>query len=239
MWCLASPELKSGHLDIGEAWRGQIPVRQLWEGDICLSNAINLVSWHCGNGQMTLCDCGVTGCQSGNWVSLRQAGERVLMVPVFTEIDDVSLHIHDDYGPPDYLLRWGGLYFERTQYAKLQIGFPQFEDVPPVTGWEIAKLYQFEAPAQILGKSDATPRLPQDMVVASSTGSFLEQVPQLEGLLVSLLVSDQPITLRPVSPNDTPITFYLDIAGFPEWPALALTEDGLRLYLSPGFVIEC
>ncbi|MEO0489048.1 MAG: hypothetical protein AAFZ49_05745, partial [Cyanobacteria bacterium J06659_2] len=62
----------------------------------------------------------------------------------------------------------------------------------------------------------------------------LELLPQLQTTIEKWHNCDRPVTLRPISPEDTVVQLYIDVAGFPEWSVLA---DPERLYLKPGFAI--
>ena len=208
-------------------------------GDTLLSNAINQVIWEDGTGQVIICACGVSGCQSGGWVALRRVGDLGLLLPAFTLMENVAEELRFHYGPTDYLFRSGGLYFEVAQYEKLRqlTALPEFGDLPTLTGWEAVKLYQLEAPARVLGHIEIPSALVSDVVLASSIGNFIEQVPQLQHLLATLPACES-VRLRQISPSETPISFYLDVAGIPSWVALVETDRRLQLYLQPGFVIE-
>jgi len=75
----------------------------------------------------------------------------------------------------------------------------------------------FEAPNNILSDLLHPPTLLQDIILASSEGSHIEQTKKLISLIDQLRHQDQDITLRRVTENDRVISFYLDISGFPQW----------------------
>ena len=81
------------------------------------------------------------------------------------------------------------------------------------------------------------PNLPPDLIVASSEGNFLEQVPIFTNILQQLLASPGEAVVRPISSQDQSISFYLDIAGIPMWKALVYDGSDYGLYLEPGYVV--
>ncbi|MEO0771438.1 MAG: hypothetical protein AAFY72_18795 [Cyanobacteria bacterium J06649_4] len=122
--------------------------------------------------------------------------------------------------------------------------FPSFDNVPPLLGWEAAELFRLEAPGQVLGtlQKPSQYRL-SDVVVASSEGSFLEQIPIFANKLNALKQSKSAISIRPATSQDKIISFYLDLAGFPEWTVLgcrALGEpsESYSLLLAPGYLLN-
>ena len=241
MWQLSHPILKTATFNI--AGVGKTPVTQLWQGNMCVINALAQVNWSdtAADFQFEICQCGHVGCADGGWVSLRRAGAIGVILPAFQKIDQAEPALTDHYAPPDYLRSHGALWFEPTCYAEALLETapaPNFDHLPALTGWEAAKLFQWEAPHQVLGPLHRAPTLPSDSVLASSEGNFLEQVPLLEERLQQLLNASKDAAVRPVTAQHQIISFYLDIAGIPTWKALVYDGLNYGLYLEPGYVID-
>lgn len=232
-------------LTLADIGQGKTSVSQLWHNDIRLINAIPYVNWQDpdANFQVELCEtCGIVRCQPQGWVSIRRLGAGLVgILPAFSIILESSEALRNEYLPPDYLAH-SSIYLEKSQYERLRetVSWPEYDQLPQLTAWEAAKLFQWEAPYQMLGDVFRVPRLPPDeVVIASSEGSFLEQVPMVSKQLHQLVLRGQEsIAIRPVSSLETVISFYLDLAGTPEWNALVSSDGHYGLYLEPGYVIS-
>lgn len=241
MWQLTEPTVKSAvlHLvDIGEGEK--TTVTQIWQHDTRLINAIERVNWQDAgaNYQFELCEtCGIVGCQPQGWVSVRKIGDGVGIVPAFESVDQAAKDLQDEYLPPAYL-NDGAIWLDPFQYESLFALALPYAQLPRLTAWEAAKLLQWEAPHRLLGEIYTVPKLPPDSVMASSEGSFLEQVPIFVEILQQLLTTSENTVIRPVRPQDSVISFYLDIAGIPEWKALVYDGSAYGIYLEPGFFIR-
>lgn len=242
MWQLSHPVLKSASLNLVDLGQGNADVTQLWQDDIRLINIIGAVNWQdpAANFQFELCEtCGIVGCQPQGWVSVRRLGpDLVGILPAFEPIFDAPKDLENEYLPPVYL-HDGSIWLKKSQYEQLGglVSLPEADQLPWLTSWEAAKLFQWEAPYRVLGELLSLPKLAPDLVLASSEGSFLEQVPILCELVQQLLIGRDRVTLRPVKPKEQIISLYLDIAGIPQWQALVDDGKSYQLYLTPGYVI--
>lgn len=242
MWQLTHPTIKSTVLNLVDIGQGETTVAQLWQDDIRLINVLDRVNWPDAeaNFQFELCEtCGLVGCQSEGWVSVRQLGSKVVVLPAFQRIDQANESLKQEYLPP-VCLQDGAIWVEKSDYQALKslAPFPDFKQLPGLTAWEAAKLIQWEAPQKILGDIYSSPQLPNDLVIASSEGSFLEQVPIFSELLAQLLASDTSVIIQTIQPQEQVISFYLDLAGIPQWNALVYNGECYQLYLEPGFPIS-
>ncbi|MEM1252023.1 MAG: hypothetical protein AAGI69_06285 [Cyanobacteria bacterium P01_H01_bin.21] len=241
MWQLSHPAIKAADFRFADPDEDQTDSFQLWQDDICLINALSCVNWHDTDAdfQFEICKtCGYVGCQSQGWVSMRNMGTIVGILPAFKKIDQAPERLRQEYLPPAYL-RDGAIWINQSDYENLQslITLPDFRHLPRLTPWEAAKLLQWEAPHQVLGDIYSVPKLPPNLVTASSEGSFLEQVPIFTGLLQRLLAFSDNLVIRSISPQDHIISFYLDMAGIPEWRVLVGNSSDYRIYLEPGYVV--
>ncbi|MCM1982924.1 hypothetical protein [Lyngbya confervoides] len=238
MWQLTSPTTQRGVLNFSASGQSPMTVNQLYDGRTQLINAVECVNWGEATLQFIVCEaCGYPGCQSQGWVALRRAGSLAFIMPAFQAMEDD----HQEYGPPPYLLEQGVLFLEQEIYTQTLcnlIACPDFDSIAPLSRWEAAKIFQFEAPGRILGDLLTSPHLPQDRVLASSAGNFMEQTVGLNTLLSELLSQNHPVELHKLMALDQVVEFYLDLAGISAWKALR--DDGryYSLYLEPGYVIE-
>lgn len=240
MWKLKNFSIKPIASSPGLADLSSSLANQLYSNEIQLINAIEWIDWGDDPLQFIICNCGIMGCRDQNWVSIRQAGQIAVIMPAFEKIHDVPDYMQNDYRAPAYLNDRGILYLEPEDYQKLHelAGFPSFDSLKPLSGWEITKILQFEAPYQVLGDYLKVPQLLPEIIMASSEGSFIEQTPKLMQLIRDLEQSRQPIRLHKVDTQTRVIAFYLDISGLPEWEILSFEDSTYSLYLQPGYIVE-
>ena len=240
MWQLSHPVIKAADFRFADPDEDQTDIFQLWQNDICLINALSCVNWHDTDAdfQFEICKiCGYIGCQPQGWVSMRNMETMVGILPAFKKIDHAPERLRQEYLPPAYLKN-GAIWIDQSGYENLRrlIALPGYGQLPRLTPWEAAKLIQWEAPHGVLGDIHSVPKLPCDLVTASSEGSFLEQVPVFAEVL-QLLASSENLVIRPISPQDHIISFYLDMAGIPEWKILVCDGSDYGIYLEPGYAI--
>ncbi|MEM9484596.1 MAG: hypothetical protein AAGA83_12985 [Cyanobacteria bacterium P01_F01_bin.116] len=164
----------------------------------------------------------------------------MILLPAFQKNELTAKGFSDEYLPPGYLSQNGSGWIEEQFYREKLCGLiscPDFAQLPALSSWEAAKLIQWEAPHQVFGDIHSTPKLPADLVIASSEESFLEQVPIFSALMAQLLEANKTVTIRAVKPQEQMISFYLDLAGIPQWQALVYDGKSYQLYLEPGYVI--
>ncbi|MGD1861403.1 MAG: hypothetical protein ACFB0E_15715 [Leptolyngbyaceae cyanobacterium] len=241
MWQLTAPAIRGAILDFSALGQSHTAVTQLVDGDLTLVNAIELLDWERAEQQLMTCEvCGITGCAPGNWVQVKRSESLALITPAFSLLSEAPQHLAREYVPPHYLLEKGVIFIERVQYSDIfhrLADFPGFATLAPLMSQEIGKIYQLEAPFQVLDDWQAPPKLLPDIVIASSEGSHLEQIQHLTDLLEQLLCENRPVNLRPTVQADQVINFYLDVAGVPRWPVLSYDGTHYSLYLEPGYII--
>lgn len=165
----------------------------------------------------------------------------MVMMPAFGLIDRASQVLRGEYLPPDYFLKHGTIYIPRESIAQVLSHLPQFpelEQLPKLSSWESAKLFQLEAPNPLLGHILETPSFDLELAIASSDDNPTEQAKRLVSLLEKLLNSNHTVNLRQISNCDRVISLYLALSGFPEWKALCFDGSRYYLYLEPGYAIE-
>ena len=161
----------------------------------------------------------------------------MLIMPAFAAIKEAG----ERYFPPPYLLERGAIFSVQEDYINMHSDLavlPDLDAIASLSAWEAAKTFQLEAPNGVLGKILDAPELYPDIVMASSQGNFLEQTQYLLNLIDALLSKDESVIFRNVTERDQIISFYLDIAGIPEWKALSYDGSQYSLYLEPGYIIQ-
>ena len=207
---------------------------------ISMTNSIRHVEWGWDPMQLFVCEtCLEPGCSSGNWASLRQAGDYALFLPAFfkDEVDQDS-----DHESAAWIVAKGAMLLDRKRYAVLRClapDLPVLSELQPLAGWQAIRLLRFEAPSDVLGKQWAPVRLERSLLLATDWASDDEAVAALEGLLAAGLASDSPVRLAPLAGALRPVTFFLDQArGYLEWQPLAMGAGPAKLLLAPGYVVE-
>jgi hypothetical protein len=241
MWQLEHLTTSKARWDQSSLGQSATHVTELWDGQVQLINAIELVNGRDSACQFLICSCGIVGCQPGNWVEIRRAGSIAIITPAFSWLREMAENQRDDYLPPSYLVQRGVIYGDRASYENTlsqTLPLPKFETLWPLPVWSATKIFQFEAPHNVLANTLHPPTLNPEMVIASSVGDFREQTAELIRLINCQSQTTHPVNLRPVNENDQVISLYLDIAGYPEWAALNHDGSQYSLYLQPGYAIE-
>jgi hypothetical protein len=229
-------------LDFSWAELPNVKVHSIHVDGELLCNAYELTEWEADSDRMQLiiCDhCGTIQCQPGGWVTFRQGGEAVFVLPLFSEI------ISDDqweYAPPYIIRKRGALLFECDVYAKFRETFPKFpryESIPSMTYREALRTFQLEVPGRILGDIFYSPidvkRL--DLVLAASEGDSVELAEQVGRIFDNGLQDERVAIIRHPEPNETAVRLYVDLPEIPEWNVFWKGKTR-GLYLSPKHRLE-
>ena len=167
MWAVRDLAIRTVELDFSSSGQANRAVTQIVIDGAVFANAAELSSWD---------DTRVTGpdlrrlrhrhCASGGWLVARNVGVGVAFIPAFGE-----MHTGDwervEYAPPYFAQ--GMPVFTPTDYAKLRrwcLDLPPIEAVPDLTGDELLRCMQWEAPAPVLGMFPADIQLNQDLLLA-------------------------------------------------------------------------
>jgi hypothetical protein len=240
VWEIRNPEIRPSKLDFSSSGQGKRDVFQLFAGDIKLINAIELVGWNEADSQFLICEaCGMPGCKSRDWVSVRRSDSLVLFLPsseyVWRGKNDYTEHC-----PPAYFKQRGVPYLDSATYESLRSkhsSFPTIDQLQPLKLKEATALFQWTAPDQILGEPPEVNVRP-GLFVGASEGDPGEQLNRLEALVKKQYASDDAAILRSVSANEGVISFYLDAAAFTEWQAMAFDGSEYRLLVESKYVAD-
>ena len=240
MWQIKNPEIVPSKLDFGSSGQDKRDVFQLFADGIKLINAIELVDWDEEHSQFLICEaCGIPGCKSRDWVSVRRSDSLVLFLPssehVWREEKDYM-----EYCPPSYFKERGIPYLDSASYESLRSrhsSFPAIDRLQPLTLKGATVLFQWTAPDQILGEPPEV-NVRSELFVGSSEGDHAEHIKILEALVKKQYESEQPAVLRSKSANERVISFYLDAAAFTEWQAMVFDGSEYRLLVESKYVVD-
>ena len=240
MWEIKNPELRPSKLDFGSSGQDKRTVSQLFVDGIQLINALELVEWDEEHSQFLICEgCGMPGCKSQDWVSVRRSDSLVLLLPssehVWREKRDYM-----EYCPPAYVKQRGIPYLNSGIYESLRSrhsSFPAIDQLQPLTLKEATVLFQWTAPDRILGEPPDV-NFRHELFVGSSEGNHAELIKTLEDLAQKQYESDASAVLRLRSDNERVISFYLDAAAFAEWQAMVFDGSEYRMLVDSKYVVD-
>lgn len=156
--------------------------------------------------------CSVEHYASGSWLVLRNVGARCASIPAFDDMLAGDWR-RVEYAPQHYAQ--GMPIFTPTDYAKLRRwcdGLPPIDAVPDLTGDELLRCLQWEAPPQALGAFPSDTQLNQQLLLAVSDG----EISDMTALLESALRGTQGrALLKPCPWTARPIMLYLNVYGLP------------------------
>lgn len=239
MWHVKNPEIKPATLDFSSSGQSQLLVSQLFSDGVKLINAVELVDWDSKDTQFLVCEaCGMTHCESGDWVSVRKADSLILILPA-SEYVWGERRDKEEYRPPNYLKKRGVACLDLFTYEIIrsrQSSFPPVEQIHQLNMREATLLFQWDAPAQVLGEPPVV-NVCRDVVLASSEGDCVEYLNQLEALMQRQYQDLSNAILRPISDSEQVLSFHLDLAEFLEWKAWVFDGSEYRLLVDSKYVI--
>lgn len=237
MWTPDRIETRTATYDFTSSGQGRPQDRQLVMDGELVANAIGFAGWGADPFQAIVCEsCGFEGCEPGNWIVCRHAGDFAVIIPDF----DGWSEDRAEAWPPSYLRSRGVILLTDDQYRELRGLAP---DLPPRDGlkalrtWELARILQFEAIHHVLGAHPDEIGIRRDRIVAFSEGLPDDGITLLERLLAELSEhGNQPMKLTTVGADTAPLSFFLADAMATEWAPLARTAGKITAHLPPGVV---
>ena len=237
MWLPSTLETREATLDFTSSEQGRPTVRLLFVDDILVANAIGYASWSADSFQPLVCEaCGIEGCEPGNWMVVRRAGDFAVFLPDFPAmLDDIV-----DCAPPPYLRRKGALVLDQALFRRLRDlvpGVSEFGRLSGLRGEDAKWLLQFEAEQHVLGEFPGEVDVRRDHVVACSCGERSERLEQLTSAL-GVVEGHRPVRLRPLADGAVEVVCYLDDPRASAWTAIAMEGERIVLLAAPGLVFE-
>lgn len=240
MWIPTTIETHETTLDFTSSEQGRPRVIQLFVDDMLFGNAIGLTNWSAAAFQPLVCEaCGIEGCEPGNWLIARRAGEFAVLLPDFPAMLD-DANDSAEHAPPAYIRSNGALVLGPDEYHRfhaLVSGAPEFQRLPELRGNEARRILQIEAVHNMLGKFPGDVAVRHDHAVACSDGDLADRLREVTELLHAL-GEHQPVRLRLVGDGAVPVAFYLDDPKATAWTPISVDNERLVLLAAPGFVVE-
>lgn len=239
MWIVGDLATHAVTLDFSSSDGPHQRVTQIVIDGAVFANAAELSSWDAERVQVHLCEqCGIEHCSSGSWLVVRNVGIGVAFLPAFDEMlaDEWA---RNEYAPPNF--EQGMPIFTPDDYATLRrwcVGLPPMDALPHLTGDEIVRLLQWEAPAHALGVFPADVELDRDLLLAVSDGEIAGAVALLEEA-IELTRGAGRASLEPSALSAQAITLYLNASVTPAWSPLYVVNDRPRLSApTTGYLVE-
>jgi hypothetical protein len=241
MWRVTNPTIKPTTFDFSSSGQANQQVSQLFAEDVMLINAIELVDWDMEQAQLMICkSCGMVGCKPGDWVSLRSAGEMILILPAFALWFEEG-QIDTEYRPPSYVAERGIPYFTLADYEALRAlhsAFPAVEKIRQLRLNEAIWAFQLEAPNRAFGHPPKKVVARKDAIMGASEGDLGEQVRLIEAFAQENRDNESPVRLRLPATTETVVSLFLNVHEFIEWRVLAYDGADRYLMLNSEFVIS-
>lgn len=237
LWTVERVEFRRRELDFTSSEQGKRMTTSVLADGTEIINSLDLFDDEGDPIQTIVCEqCGFSGCERGNRVSVRRLDGGILFMPAFEAMAEGGLDAAE-YGPPYFVSKRGSAFLRGAALAALASRVPFFADPqrwPSMTMRESALLLQWDAPTRVLGEFPDKPRLREELLAAASHGTGREAYDAL-GMAIEAASGDS----RPVSlVSGEPVFFYLDQAGFPDWTPLAFDGTKYRLALAAGIGVE-
>ena len=256
MLCLDTMERRQGpFIDLDDRTH---KVPQLWLGDHLIANCLSGMDWRDDPVQFTICSCGVIGCSSGGYFHVRRSGDHVIFLPAFAAWEDEFSMVQ--YAELDLPGTAYAGFMTGPGYETLRASEPQalaLDALFPLTYCEAVALWYFETPTGVLDRKfraiahdlaegrDVSATTDAGLIGFDRSAILCTSAEDDEAVLDLLrrtlatvhLTPSAPVEVIGMAPN-APVTLYLDLAGFVEWPALAKQNGEWYALLSPSFGFE-
>lgn len=241
MWQIKNPTIQTTTLDLSSSGQNSFSCSQLFAEDTMIINAIELVEWQEEQTQLLIChSCGFPGCKSGDWVSLRVAGDLILLLPAF-ESWLQGEKINTEYHPPTYVIKRSIPYFTVSDYEtvrSLNSAFPVVGNIRKLNLKEAIWAFQLETPSRIFGNPPKKTVARKEAVIGASEGHVNEHLKFIEEFAQRHKDNESPVKLRLPKATETVISLYFDTHEFIEWKVLAASGSEFLLMLNSEFVIS-
>ena len=143
--------------------------------------------------QLFLCkECGIEGCETGNWCTIRKVNSNILFIPAFKDIGSIDFQF-DEYSPPEYFFEKGIPVINNEIYETIFLknrDFPKIDDIQNISRKEIALTIQFLAKNRSLGKNGDTPKFCPESFVACSQDDIYQLIAVMNRELLSLFQNE-------------------------------------------------
>jgi hypothetical protein len=242
MWTVSTISTKQRKFDFSSSGQGRpIYTSLLLDGEIVI-NMVELVSPNDeATYQFLICEhCGIAQCEPGNWISIRQSGEYVILIPAYNSM--LEEPTSNEYGPPYFFKTRGSVLLTVAQFQEIQRivpAFPAIDNINRLSGFEAASLYREEAPFRIFGKFPEFRRLMNDEIVQLDNMGGHSIILSIENKLTEIGACNA-IRIEKIADKDCPISLNLKSKPKKDWKAICETTTGIELLIGEEYkmVIE-
>lgn len=233
IWIVQDFEARPVNLGLSSAGQGYRPVTAIRAGGVSITNALELLEVCPEQTQVEVCECGITQCAEGGWVSMKRLGNHVVWVPAW---EDTGRHEADavEYAPPPFIESLGAPVFTPECWGALRVlnyELPRVEQLQEATARDLVRVCQWAAPGKVLGVFPEVPRLRRELLVVVSVGDIATQAALVDRCRAEHFESREPMRIEPAG-IATPIEFSLDLVGTPG--CVGFARVGERVCLSAG-----
>lgn len=237
LWMVEQLEFRRRELDFTSSEQGKRMTTSVFADGTEIINSLDLFDDEGDPIQTIVCEqCGFSGCERGNRVSVRRLDGGILFMPAFEAMAEGGSDLAE-YGPPYFVSQRGSAFLRGGALSVLASRVPFFADPqrwPALTLRESVLLLQWNAPSRVLGEFPDKPRLREEAISATSHGAGREAYDALGAAIETSSGDSRPARLV----FGEPVFFYLDQAGCPDWTPLTFDGTKYRLALAAGVGVE-
>lgn len=241
MWRIRELTIQDTEYDFSSAGLARGWSQRLLADDVEVANLLSFIDWRADDVQLLVCkSCGSPGCASGGWVTLRRAGEVVLILPSFGRIATGVVEIQE-HAPPPYLMDRGIILLDSSAYCSLRAQVsraPVQSELRALTGAEAARVVQWEAPRGVLGRIPDPVAPKRESFLAFEDDLDLDRGLELLASAIGWIEVASEVRIRPKGLLGRGPVACLDLPGAPTWAPLATGPGGPYLRLGEDWVFE-
>ena len=217
--------MRPSQLDFSNSGQSTVSVTTVQFDETQFFNAIELLDYDDGGFQTQICSCcGVEGCSSGSWVSMRCTDNHIIFAPAIEAMREGKWE-SEEYSPPYFLRKYGAPALTKSQYKELtemQPQLPSLGDIPTVKMEDWLAILQLEAPGYILGNITGEIKLDTERIIAVTDGNLENEISTFKNL-IHLSIAQEKERVR--TSFDRKVEFILDLPNFPFWSPFGYTGE--------------
>lgn len=217
-------ETRKQLLDFRSSGQGEFDATALVIDGQQIANAVELFDFSDDRVQLFICEqCGITGCLSGSWASVRKIDEWFALVPAVAAMREGEWEL-SEYSPPKFMRTSGFPAFSESTYSELCESTGQFPapgKVKQCSSKDALGLLQFAAPGGVLGPLGTKAVVCSELLIAVTEGELEDEVAALCDL-VRLIEEDGG--MRHTTQPERVVEFHLDLPSCPTWQPMGYLQ---------------
>lgn len=240
IWKIEQIEAVPVELDFSSSWGTMHSDTAVQASGVRIINAIGLVEYDPERTQVEICEeCGVVHCQPGGWVVLRRIDENVVWIPAWRVMEEGRFQF-GEFRPPDYMRKVGIPLFSAGAWdtiRKMHKKLPAAQDLHWIDSRETARLWQWTAPARILGEFPEVPRLRRHLLAGVADGDLEWEARAVDECLEAHFHEPCSMGLVPPGISARTIELRISLPGVPFWRGFAQVQNQICFLLGAGSVL--